>query len=159
MTAEESYWEDCGFQFPAARKLSLHAGRHALFAEGEQELYAKYKERRKAGLQCWLCIMMRKIIRQHYGDEPADKFKASYGWVWRFAHCFDIALRRANNHKHQSVEERLPRILRWHARLRRRLEDAPAARLHGAALRGVRAASRRDRHDLHVGGFDLAHPR
>lgn len=44
--------------------------------------------------------------------------------------CLPHSHRRANNNKNQSVEERLPQIRRWHARLRVRLQDAPPFKLH-----------------------------
>lgn len=109
----------------SARKMSLHRGRGAVFHVAEEELYKLFKQRRSRGLRIserWFVINMRKLIRQHYGDEMADKFKGSYGWVGRFASRYNLSLRRGNNHKNSSVEERLPKIKRWHARLRRRLK-------------------------------------
>lgn len=122
------------FSSKKARQMTLHAGRQCAFLAAEQELESLFKIRRKQGKRVnerWLVVTMRKLIREHFGDEPADGFKGSYGWVWRFAHRHGISLRRANNHKHQSVEERLPRIKRWHARLRRRLSTpSPGMMLH-----------------------------
>jgi hypothetical protein len=121
------------FKSKAARRLSLHGGRGAAFAPAEAELFSMFKAHRTRGRRVnerWLCIQMRKLIRLHYGDEAADNFKGSYGWIERFASRFDIALRRANNSKNQSVAERLPKIKRWHARLRRRLKVGPPGRLH-----------------------------
>lgn len=121
------------FASNAARRMTLQQGRGVPFAAAEAELYAMFKARRRAGQRVqerWLVINMRKLIRTHYGDEPAKQFKGSYGWVFRLARRHNISLRRANNHKHQSVEERLPKIKRWHARLRRRLKTGPKSRLH-----------------------------
>ena len=115
------------------RGVYLHGGRGAAFAPAEAELFSMFKAHRTRGRRVnerWLCIQMRKLIRLHYGDEAADNFKGSYGWLERFASRFDIALRRANNSKNQSVAERLPKIKRWHARLRRRLKVGPPGRLH-----------------------------
>lgn len=122
------------FNSKKARSMTLHPGRQSAFLAAEVELQRLFKARRSEGKRVnerWLCVNMRKLIRQHYGDEPANNFKGSYGWVWRYAHRHGIALRRANNHKHQSVEERLPKIKRWHARLRRRLKTpcAPGRQL------------------------------
>lgn len=120
------------FSSAAARRMTLHPGRGAVYLAAEAELYTKFKAERREGKRLnerYLCVNMRKLIRQHYGDEPADKFKASYGWVWRFARRHDISLRRATNHKHQSVRERLPKIKRWHARLRLRLKTGPPTKL------------------------------
>ncbi|KAL3895119.1 MAG: hypothetical protein SGPRY_013605, partial [Prymnesium sp.] len=87
----------------------------------EDELYSKFRAHRKLGKRVnerWLTIStMRKLIRELYCDAPADEFKGSYGG-------------RANNHKNQSVEERLPKIKCWHARLRPRVNDAPRENLH-----------------------------
>lgn len=41
--------------------------------------------------------------------------------------CFH---KKRANYKHESVEVRLPKIKRWHARLRMRLKDTPPAKLH-----------------------------
>ena len=116
-----------------ARKQSLHRGRGGVFPLAEAELYAQFKVRRSKGLRVlerWLVINMRKLIRKYYGDEMADKFKGSYGWVGKYAARHDISLRRRTNHKNTSVEERLPIIKRWHARLRRRLKTGPNQNLH-----------------------------
>ena len=121
------------FKSTSARRQSLHGGRGAAFAPAEAELISRFKAKRRAGKRVnerWLCIQMRKLIRLHYGDEAADRFKASHGWLIRLASRFDITLRRANNSKNQSVAERLPKIKRWHARLRRRLKVGPPGRLH-----------------------------
>ena len=121
------------FSSKAARRMSLHPGRGAVFAPAEVDLYSMFQARRKKGLRVnerWLCVQMKKLVRTHYGDEPADKFRGSYGWVWRFARRHDISLRRSNNHKNTSVMERLPKIKRWHARLRRRLRTGPPSNVH-----------------------------
>lgn len=121
------------FRSRAARKATLHKGRQSRFVAAEHELVSQFKEQRRKGIRVnerWLCVTIRKLIREHYGGEAADLFKASYGWVWRFAHRNGLSLRRANNHKHAPVSVRVPRIQRWHARLRRRLKDAPQGRLH-----------------------------
>ena len=78
----------------------------------------------------WLAVRMKQLVRSQYGNEPADKFRASYGWLGRFASRYNLSLRRANNHKHQSVEVRLPKIKRWHARFRRRLKACNPETLH-----------------------------
>ena len=112
-------------QSKTAHKLTLHGGkRGGIYPAMEHELHKLYRGHRAKGLRVnnrWCVINMRKLIRTHLGDEPADKFKGSYGWLWRFARRFGVSLRRINNHKHQHVSVRLPRIKRWHARLRRRL--------------------------------------
>lgn len=117
----------------AARRMTLHGGRGAKYAAAEEELYKQFKDQRALGKRVnerWLCVSMKKILREVYGDFAADEFRASYGWVWRFAARFNISLRRATNHKHQSVAERLPKIKRWLARLRLRLNEGPEHRKH-----------------------------
>ena len=72
----------------AARKQTLHPGRGAIFPLAEHELYQTYKTRREKGLRVterWLVITMRKNVRRYYGDDMADAFRGSYGWVWRRA--------------------------------------------------------------------------
>ena len=112
-------------QSATARRITLHGGkRGGFYPVMEAELHKLYRQQRSKGLRVnnrWLVVNMRKLIRTHLGDEPADRFKGSYGWIWRFARRFDMRMRRSNNHKHQHVSARLPRIKRWHARLRRRL--------------------------------------
>lgn len=65
---------------------------------------------------------MKRLVREHYGDDAADTFKASKLWLIQFARRFGISLRRKSNAKAEPVEVRLPKIKRWHARLRRRLK-------------------------------------
>ena len=65
---------------------------------------------------------MKRLVREHYGDDAADGFKASKLWLRHFARRFGISLRRKSNAKAEPVEVRLPKIKRWHARLRRRLK-------------------------------------
>ena len=45
----------------------------------------------------WLRISMKRLIRQHYGDEAANAFKASRQWLHQFARRVGISLRRKSN--------------------------------------------------------------
>lgn len=113
------------FSSKKARKTSLHPGRKMMFAAAEVELLHLFRQERRRGLRIndrWLCVKMKSIVREHYGEDKASLFKASHGWLLAFADRNSLSLRRANNIKHAPVEERLPRIKRWHARLRRRLK-------------------------------------
>ena len=95
------------------------------FAAAETELHAEYRAKRKRGERVsgqWLRISMKRLVREHYGDDAADGFKASKLWLRHFARRFGISLRRKSNAKAEPVEVRLPKIKRWHARLRRRLK-------------------------------------
>jgi len=96
------------------------------------ELHGLYRLRRrgdgaeKKGGQrvtgLWLRIQMKRLVRKHCGDHAADCFKASRHWLQNFARRFGISWRRKSNTKAEPVEVRLPKIRRWHARLRRRLK-------------------------------------
>lgn len=121
------------FQSSAARRMSLHCGRQAAYAAVEEELFSRFKSERSRGRRInerWFRVMMVSLVTKHYGEEPGSRFKATHGWLIKFAQRYGITLRRANNHKHQSVEMRIAKIKRFHARLRRRLMDAPPHRLH-----------------------------
>ena len=128
------------FQSKGARRMSLHPGRTSPFAACELELHGKYRlkrrgdgETQKGGQRVtghWLRIQMKRLVRQHYGDHAADCFKASKRWLRNFARRFGISLRRKSNSKAEAIEVRLPKIRRWHARLRRRVRRGPAEKLH-----------------------------
>lgn len=121
------------FSTKQARRCSLSTGRTLKFGAAEAELLKEFKAQRKAGLKVterWLCITMKRHILNHYGEEAAATFKASYGWLWKFCSRNNLSWRRSNNHKHQDVQERLPRIKRWHARLRLRLKQGPPGKVH-----------------------------
>ena len=115
-----------------ARRMTLHRGRAPPFAACELELHALYRLRRRgngAGNKggervtgLWLRITMKRLVRKHCGDHAADCFKACKKWLRNFARRFGMSLRRKSNSKAEPVEARLPKIRRWHARLRRRLK-------------------------------------
>eukprot|EP00965_Chrysotila_dentata_P067639 2238311-Pleurochrysis_carterae.AAC.1 len=62
---------------------------------------------------------MKRTVRRHYGEDAADAFKASKRWLAAFARHFDMSYRKKTNQKHQSVQERVLKCQRWHARFRR----------------------------------------
>ena len=120
------------FQSKGARRMTLHRGRAPPFAACELELHGLYRLRRRGdGAQnhggqrvtgLWLRIQMKRLVRKHCGDHAAGCFKASVYWLHNFARRFGMSLRRKTNSKAEPVEVRLPKIRRWHARLRRRLK-------------------------------------
>ena len=120
------------FSSKGARRLSLHRGSLRPFAAAEVELHAEYRVRRrgngadrKGGERVtghWFKIRMKQLVRKHYGDDAAAGFKGSKRWLAGFTRCFGISLRSKSNSKSEPVEVRLPKIQRWHARLRRRLK-------------------------------------
>lgn len=121
------------FNSRAARKVTLHKGKVRPYAAAEAEVHASYREKRKLGLPVtahYLRITMKKTIRQFYGDEAADSFKASPKWLQAFTRYFEMSLRRKTNKKHMSIEERMPKCQRWHARFRRRLKGGPQSMQH-----------------------------
>ena len=73
---------------------------------------------------------MKRTVRRHYGEDAGNCFKASANWLFRFTKHFSMSLRRKINGKHMSLEERLLKCKRWHARFRRRLKGEPAGKLH-----------------------------
>ena len=117
------------FTSRAARRVSLHPGRTVPFAAAEAETHAGYRAKRIRGERVpgqWLRVTMKRNVREFYGDDAAAGFKASKLWLLHFARRFGISLRRKSNAKAEPVEVRLPKIKRWHARLRRRLKRGRA---------------------------------
>ena len=120
------------FQSRGARRTTLHRGRAPPFAAVEVETHKHYRDRRKRGERVsgqWLRVTMKRLVRKLCGDAAADSFKASKWWLRSFARRFGISLRRKSNSRAESVLVRLPKIKRWHARLRRRLRRGPAEQL------------------------------
>jgi hypothetical protein len=113
------------FRSRGARRVSLHRGDEPAFAAAREELHRMYREKRARGERVtgpWLRISMKRLVRKYYGDDAADGFKATKGWLRNFACDYNISLRRKSNNKSEPIEVRLPKIKRWHARLRRRLK-------------------------------------
>ena len=121
------------FTSRAARRCMLRTRTIRPFAAAEAEVHAIYREKRDKGLPTtghYLRVTMKKTLRKHYGSDAADSFKASRCWLSGFTRYFEMSLRRKTNKKHMSVEERLPKCKRWHARFRRRLGAGPPGKLH-----------------------------
>ena len=120
------------FQSRGARRTTLHRGRAPPFAAVEVEVHKRYRDKRKRGERVtgqWLRVTMKRLVREFCGDAAADSFKATKWWLRSFARRFGISLRRKSNSRAESVLVCLPKIKRWHARLRRRLRRAPAEQL------------------------------
>jgi hypothetical protein len=122
------------FTSRAARRCTLNStGQGRRFAAAEAEVHATFREKRAKGLPVtahFLRITMKKKVKEHYGSEAAESFKASACWLANFTQYFGMSLRRKTNQKHLSVEERMPKCQRWHARFRRRLKGGPRCKLH-----------------------------
>jgi hypothetical protein len=66
--------------------------------------------------------LMIKYIKEHYDDSARETFKASNRWLAAFSFRCGLSYRRKSNKKPTSAAERVPKLQRWHARLRRRLQ-------------------------------------
>eukprot|EP00966_Prymnesium_polylepis_P199203 4615564-Prymnesium_polylepis.1 len=120
------------FTSRAARRCVLQKSVTRPYAAAEAEVHAIYREKRQKGLTVgphFLRATMKKVVKKHYGSDAADTFKASRGWLRRFTNYYGMSLRRKSNKKHLSIEERLPKCKRWHARFRRRLMGGPKNKL------------------------------
>ena len=120
------------FQSRGARRTTLHRGRAPPFAAVEVELHKRYRDKRTRGERVtgqWLRVSMKRLVREFAGADVADGFKASKWWLRSFARRFGMSLRRKSNSRAESVLVRLPKIKRWHARLRRRLRGGPQEKL------------------------------
>ncbi|CAB1107192.1 unnamed protein product [Ectocarpus sp. CCAP 1310/34] len=98
------------------------------FPEAEKRLYKMFAERRKRKLKVstlWLTIMFRKLVREMYpGDQRAAAFRASFRWARKWAKRHNLSKRRRTNLKNKSVEERLPKIQRFHRLFRKLLQES-----------------------------------
>ena len=91
------------------------------FCTEEIEVYLKFLYRRfgqgKKVRRRWLRNEMRKLVR--VSDNPnAAKFKASDGWLTRFLKRWKITHQCRTNAKHQTVEQRIETIKKFHRQLR-----------------------------------------
>ena len=87
---------------------------------------------------------MTGLIKKHYRDDPrAETFTPSWRYVEKWAKKFRVATRRRSNSKNQSIEERLPKIQRFHTSLRGLMQNpAPVPRgSNGAGTGGIRGCT------------------
>ena len=123
------------------RRMSLGSCRSALYPIAEKVTYDLFRKRREKGLRIGprlLRAMMRVEVKGAYGPEPAALFKASKSWLYSFARRWGLSLRKRNNGKAVSAEERLPKIQRYLARFRRRLRRGPAGEAAVALLKAAK---------------------
>ena len=102
----------------------MHPGAKARYHDQEVAVMKKIKAEREKGRRVsgrFIRVAMRKEIRASLGNDEADKFRASPGWFNAFLRRNNLSLRVKSNSKSASLEQRLPKVKRWHARLRRRL--------------------------------------
>jgi hypothetical protein len=80
---------------------------------------------------------IRAAMRRHMHDKhpnEVDSFKASNSWLRAFVRRFGFAWRRATNRKAKTVDDRLPAVRRYIARLARRLaRHAPPTAVNAGA--------------------------
>ena len=103
------------------------------FPLAEKELHTLFRAKRKRGLKVstlWLCVTMAALIKKLYPDDPrAETFTPTWRFVGTWAKKWRVATRRRSNSKNQSIEERLPKIQRFHKSLRGLMKNpAPASR-------------------------------
>ena len=113
----------------------------APFPKAERELHVLFRAKRKRGLKVstlWLCVTMTGLIKKIYRDDPrAETFTPSWRYVEKWAKKFRVATRRRRNSKNQSIEERLPKIQRFHKSLRGLMQNpAPVPRWSNGAGAG-----------------------
>ena len=100
------------------------------FAAAEQAVYDQFLAARKEGKRVgprWLKQCARREVARMYLGTPleveAKKFGAKRGWLSRFCSRWSLSLRRKTNVKNKSIEERLPKIKRYFALFRLRLQS------------------------------------
>ncbi|CAB1114840.1 unnamed protein product [Ectocarpus sp. CCAP 1310/34] len=97
------------------------------FPEEEKKLYNMFLARRRRKLKVstlWLTVTFRKLVQEnHPEDQRAAAFSASFRWARKWAKRHKLSKRRRSNLKDKSVEERLPKIQRFHRRFRELLQE------------------------------------
>ncbi|CAB1104161.1 unnamed protein product [Ectocarpus sp. CCAP 1310/34] len=81
------------------------------FPEAEKRLYKMFVERRK------------RKLKMYPGDQRAAAFRASFRWARKWAKRHNLSKRRRTNLKNKFVEERLPKIQRFHRLFRMLLQE------------------------------------
>ena len=112
----------------------------AWFPRAEQELHKLFRAKRKRGLKVstlWLCVTMSGLTKQLYPEDPrAETFTPSWRFMGKWAKKWRVATRRRSNSKNQSIEERLPKIQRFHKSLRSLMQN-PAPEPRGSTRAGA----------------------
>ena len=106
------------------KRTTFHSGAKATYAQQEDDWYKLLKAERAKGKRIsglWITTTMLKLIKEQLGDSAVEGFCASRGWFNAFLNRHKLSLRARSNKKFCSIEERLPGVRKWHARLRRRV--------------------------------------
>ena len=115
----------------AGRALSMQvASTGGKFPLAETRVTEQRKQKREKGCRVkgyWLRIQMKHAVSELYGAQAAALFKASRKWLRGYAGRSGISLQRKSNGKSQTAAERLPKVRRWHARFRIRLNRGTVA--------------------------------
>jgi hypothetical protein len=97
------------------------------FGRAEAIVYSKFIKAREKGTTVGRILLrtwMLKAVREEYGQrEPAQRFKASGGWLQDFAQRYNLSVRRQTNKKTKSLEERLHLVRRFHKLLEKYISD------------------------------------
>ena len=97
------------------------------FPDAERKLYSLFQARRKNKQKVstrWISVTFKKILREDHADDRRSlAFRASYRWARKWAKSHNLSTRRKSNSKNKSVQERLPKIQRWHKRFRQLLRE------------------------------------
>ncbi len=112
--------------------MCIGRGSKQKYALAEQVVYDKIMSTRKEGgrvsghtIRRWIRAEVKldheRLKRMRLISSSID-FKASNRWLSRFTRSFNLSLRRKTNCKSVSIDKRLPKIKRFHARLKLRLQ-------------------------------------
>jgi len=86
------------------------------FDEEENILFTKFIAERVAGKQVlviWFAPAMQKLLNKR--KPPGwEAFTASDGWRQKYFERFNIVIRQTTNTKHQTIAERLPKVLQFY---------------------------------------------
>ena len=151
-TKKEGHYKDARVLLDSkrARRLCLGGGRNSKFPLAEERTYAWLKEKRALGLRIGpraVTARMKKEVQDIYGPAAALLFKASKKWRRNWCRRFSVSLKRKSNKKSLSALQRLPKIVRYLARLRRRLQHGPAGK---AAMTALSALIAQEPHPMEV---------
>ena len=123
-------------EHPRAKRIFLRREKYkgtGLWPLAEELVYREYKRRRSQGIRVTkhtIRALMRQNLIKYYGEDVSAKFRCSSRWMTRFKQYWGIASRRRTEKKHEPMDLKLPRIKRWHARLRLRLKKGDQQHLH-----------------------------
>eukprot|EP00794_Sanderia_malayensis_P013638 gene13638-15064_t len=96
------------------------------YSLAESRIVSDIKQQRTKGFKVsgrWIKIKMKQAIREFYGNEMAEHFKASKNWLYRFTQRNELSLRRKTNSKKLSGNDKLPIIQNFHRQLRQDIKS------------------------------------